>query len=111
MQLVISSTPQVSEGTIEYNVPVNGAVSMWFKDSVYIDSPESHYNWDVPVRSLIELAEASTLYSFFCAPGTSGTQTTRYQLFCGPTVYRISHFGNKLPPVLMLNCERRAFRN
>lgn len=50
--------PYVKTGKIDYYIPVDGAVAMWFRDNIELPPiPGKHYNWDISVDILMKIAE------------------------------------------------------
>ncbi len=57
-ELEIRSVPTVREGTLMYEVPLSGGVSVWLQDPISIpEGLPTHYNWDLEVDTLIAVAE------------------------------------------------------
>ena len=60
LDLEITSVPSIRSGQLQYVVPVDGGVAMWFDQAVSMEGSQGeHFNWDLPASTLIGLAEVA----------------------------------------------------
>lgn len=57
-RLVITSIPYIREGILDFHIPVDGGVPVWYKEPVKLEyHDEPHYNYDLRVGDLIVTAQ------------------------------------------------------
>ncbi len=64
IELEISTLPYVKEGTVDYVVPLFGAISFWTERKINLPPVDGyHYNFNVPIERIIGTAEVSIMYA------------------------------------------------
>lgn len=58
MELEIATIPYIKEGEVVYKIPIRGGISFWAERKFKLPPVnEWHYNYNVPVNVMIEVAE------------------------------------------------------